>query len=63
MLHKIPRVIIGEHETFLGREDWLVQEGVKVILAHDQRCIDLMRAFIVANPDLWDEDIGVPPVE
>jgi len=61
VLHRIPRVVIGEHETFLGREDWLEQEGVEVVLAGDRRCIELMRAFIEESPELWDEDIGVPP--
>jgi cytosine/creatinine deaminase len=63
VLHRIPRVIIGEHETFMGREDWLKGEGVEVVHAHDERCIELMRAFIAARPELWDEDIGVPPAE
>lgn len=63
VLHRIPRVVIGEHESYLGREDWLLQEGVEVLLAEDERCISLMRDFIAARPDLWDEDIGVPPAE
>ncbi len=61
VLHQIPRVVIGEHETFMGREDWLRAERIKVVLADDPRCIELMRAFIAERPDLWDEDIGVPP--
>lgn len=61
ILHRIPRVVIGEHETFVGREDWLRAERVEVVLANDPRCIDLMRAFIADHPDLWNEDIGVPP--
>lgn len=61
VLHRIPRVVIGEHETFLGREDWLAAEGVEVVLARDPRCVALMRAFIAERPDLWNEDIGVPP--
>ncbi|GJM19703.1 MAG: tRNA-specific adenosine deaminase [Phycisphaeraceae bacterium] len=61
VLCRIPRVIIGEHETFTGREDWLHAEGVEVIVAHDERCIALMRAFIADHPELWNEDIGVPP--
>lgn len=61
VLHRIPRVIIGEHETFLGREDWLRAEGVEVILANDPRCIQLMRDFIARRPELWNEDIGIPP--
>ena len=61
VLHRIPRVIIGEHETFLGREDWMKGEGVEVVLANDERCIELMRRFIAERPELWNEDIGVPP--
>lgn len=61
VLCRIPRVVIGEHETFLGREDWLLAERIEVVLANDPRCIDLMRAFIRDHPDLWNEDIGVPP--
>ncbi len=60
VLFRIPRVVIGEHETFLGREDWLKAEGAEVILMNDPRCIQLMREFIAARPDLWAEDIGVP---
>ncbi len=60
VLHRIPRVVIGEHQTFMGREDWLRAEGVEIVLADDPRCIDLMRRFIAERPDLWDEDIGVP---
>ena len=61
ILHRIPRVVIGEHDTFVGREDWLAAEGVRVVLANDPRCVELMRAFIADRPDLWNEDIGVPP--
>jgi cytosine/creatinine deaminase len=60
ILHRIPRVIIGEHETFRGREDWLIAEGVRVTLADDPRCIGMMERFIWERPELWDEDIGVP---
>lgn len=61
VLHRIPRVVIGEHETFMGREDWLRAEGVEIVLADDPRCIELMRTFIAERLDLWNEDIGVPP--
>lgn len=60
ILHRIPRVIIGEHTTFMGREDWMQQEGVEIEILHDQRCIDLMTKFIAEKPELWNEDIGVP---
>ncbi|MCA9275675.1 MAG: nucleoside deaminase [Phycisphaerales bacterium] len=61
ILHKIPRVVIGEHETFLGREDWMQQEGVEIVLANDPRCVGLMKTFIAEHPELWNEDIGIPP--
>jgi len=60
VLHRIPRVVIGEHETFMGREDWLRGEDVEIVLGEDERCKELMRAFIAERPELWDEDIGVP---
>jgi cytosine deaminase len=60
ILHRIPRIVIGEHETYMGREDWLRADGVQIVLADDPRCIELMRRFIAERPELWDEDIGVP---
>ena len=63
ILHRIPRVVIGEHETFLGREDWMAQEGVEIVIANDPRCVELMERFIAQHPELWDEDIGVPPAD
>ena len=60
VLHRIPRIVIGERETFLGREDWLVASGATVVCADDHRCVGLMREFIAAHPEIWDEDIGIP---
>ncbi len=62
VLHRIKRVVIGENRTFMRREDWLRDAGIEVVVLDDPRCIKLMRDFIEARPDLWDEDIGVPPV-
>jgi len=61
VLHKIPRLIIGEHHTFMGREDWLKSEGVELKVLADPRCIALMQKFIRERPELWNEDIGIPP--
>lgn len=60
VLHRLRRVVIGENRTFQGREDWLQGAGIEVAIADDPRCVELMRRFIAARPDLWDEDIGVP---
>ena len=58
LLYGIPRVIIGEHETFMGEEDLLRSRGVKLEVVQDATCIRLMREFIQAHPKLWNEDIG-----
>jgi creatinine deaminase len=55
----ISRVVIGEARTFVGGHDWLAENGVEVVLLDDQRCVTMMREFIAARPDLWNEDIGV----
>ncbi len=58
LLYRIPRVIIGENRNFQGAEDLFLQRGVTLTLLDDPECIALMRAFIAAHPDLWNEDIG-----
>jgi cytosine deaminase len=58
LLYGIPRVIVGENRTFLGEEELLRGRGVIVEVRQDERCIELMRQFIAARPDLWNEDIG-----
>ncbi len=58
LLYGIPKVVIGEHETFLGEEELLKSRGVMVEVLHDTSCIALMRQFIKDNPELWNEDIG-----
>ncbi|HEY8849332.1 MAG TPA: nucleoside deaminase [Thermoanaerobaculia bacterium] len=59
LLYGIPRVIVGENQTFLGEESLLRSRGVTVDVVQDERCIRLMRTFIDEHPELWNEDIGV----
>ena len=54
----IPRVVIGEAETFEGNPDFLRERGVEVIIADDEDCKALMRRFIAEKPELWAEDIA-----
>lgn len=58
LLYRIPRVVIGENETFMGEEDLLRSRGVATEVVRDERCVAMMRDFIRARPDLWNEDIG-----
>lgn len=61
LLHQIPRLVIGENQTFMGAEDLLRAQGVELLVMQDERCIGLMTRFIAEHPELWNEDIGVPP--
>ncbi|HBF12952.1 MAG TPA: tRNA-specific adenosine deaminase [Deltaproteobacteria bacterium] len=56
---KIPRVVMAENTTFRGGEDLLLKRGVEVINMNVPEAITLMRNFIKAHPELWNEDIGV----
>jgi creatinine deaminase len=58
LLYGIPRVVVGEHETFVGAEELLRANNVEVIVRDDPECVALMRAFIAEHPDIWNEDIG-----
>lgn len=59
LLYGIPRVIVGENRTFMGEEELLRSRGVDVEVLQSAECISLMQEFIAANPELWNEDIGV----
>jgi cytosine deaminase len=59
LLYGIPRVIIGENNTFMGEEELLRSRGVEIEVLQDETCIGMMTKFIQENPLLWNEDIGV----
>ncbi len=59
LLYKIPVVVIGENQTFRGPEAHSKKCGVKLINLDLPECKKLMRDFIAAKPQLWNEDIGV----
>lgn len=59
LLYGIPKVVIGENQTFMGEESLLQSKGVEVVLANSQECVQMMRDFIQSKPTLWNEDIGV----
>jgi creatinine deaminase len=58
LLYRIPRVVIGENQNFKGAEDLFRQRGTRVVILNDAECIAMMREFIAAHADLWNEDIG-----
>ena len=59
LLYRIPHVVVGENQTFVGEEALLRSRGVRVDVVQDERCMQMMRDFIAHHPQLWNEDIGV----
>lgn len=59
LLYAIPRVVVGENQTFQGPERYMRDRGVEVTVLNDPRCVEMMRDFIASRPELWNEDIGV----
>jgi cytosine/creatinine deaminase len=58
VLFQIPRVVVGEAETFVGDLDFLAVRGVQVLLLDDEDCKAAMREFQQRYPQVWSEDIG-----
>jgi len=58
LLFHIPRVVIGEKSKLQGAEDLFRKSGATVVVLDDAECVRLMRDFIAAHADLWNEDIG-----
>lgn len=54
----IPKVIAGESRTFAGGPEFMRSHGVEVIDLDLPECAEMMRQFIAAHPELWNEDIG-----
>ena len=58
LLYKIPRIVVGENQSFQGPESYVRSRGVELTIMADPRCIELMENFISEKPELWNEDIG-----
>ena len=58
LLFQIPRVVVGEAETFPGDLSFLASRGVEIVLLEDEACVAAMREFQRRYPEVWSEDIG-----
>jgi creatinine deaminase len=58
LLFQIPRVVVGEAETFAGDLGFLAGRGVEIVLLDDPGCKAAMREFQQRYPQVWSEDIG-----
>ncbi len=59
LMYGIPRVVIGESRHFCETEDLMRAAGVEVVVVDDQECFDVLEQFILDQPEVWAEDIGV----
>ena len=59
LLYGIPKVVVGEHQTFRGPEELLAARRVTVEVRDDPECIAIMSGWVAGHGELWDEDIGV----
>ncbi len=62
-LYRIPRIVLGENQTFRGGEDLLASNGVIVINAKDDACEKMMSEWVKRDSaeggkGVWNEDIG-----
>ena len=55
------RVLIGERRSYQGAETWLGEAGIGVACLDDPLCLELMERMQRERPELWREDIGLPP--
>ena len=58
LLFQIPRVVVGEAQTFPGDLNVLRSRGIEVVLLDDPDCMAAMKEFQTRYPEVWSEDIG-----
>jgi cytosine/creatinine deaminase len=58
LLFQIPRVVVGEAQTFAGDLEFLRGCGVQIVLLDESACVAVMEEFQTRYPQVWSEDIG-----
>jgi creatinine deaminase len=58
LLFQIPRVVVGEAQTYPGDLPFLADRGVEIVLLDDEGCMAAMQEFQTRYPQIWSEDIG-----
>ncbi len=58
LLFQIPRVVVGEAQSFAGDLGFLSDRGVEIVLLDDEGCMAAMNEFQARYPEVWSEDIG-----
>ncbi|EIN06445.1 cytosine deaminase [Punctularia strigosozonata HHB-11173 SS5] len=63
-LYQIPRVVLGENDSFVGGETFLKERGVEVINLQSEECKEMMQNWIEGKgKTIWWEDIGLDESE
>ena len=55
---RFKQVIVGDAINAQGGSVWLREKGFDIVDLASAECIDMMRKFKLAHPELWDECIG-----
>src|SRR5437762_9680692 len=53
----IGTVILGESVNFEGGVAWLRELGVQIVDMKSEECTTMLRDYITAHPNIWNEDI------
>ena len=59
VLYDIPRIVIGENQSFQISEGWLASHRIELVVADDATCRTLMQRMQSERPEIWAEDIGI----
>jgi creatinine deaminase len=51
---RIPKVVIAENQNYRGAEDYLLTQGVEVVVLDDQQFIRMLQDFDRDHPGVWN---------
>ena len=51
----IPKVVIAENQNYKGAENYLLAQGVEVVVLQDQQFVSLLQDFDRDNPGVWNK--------
>ena len=55
----IKKVIVGDDRNFPGAPEFMRSHGIEVTVLNVPECVEIMAKFVIDQPELWNEDIGV----
>jgi len=52
---RIPKVVIAENQNYRGAEDYLLSQGIEVVVLNDEHCIRMLQEFDRLHPGIWNK--------